>query len=112
MIGKMVSLQWQYDLLEPDNGKSSRTSLIILQICMDVPNSGNWTCCRVGGKSNIQDFTLAAEACLPIIVAVLAEIKRNNYPKSSFLNIDVPTDVSNHKVNLKVQMHEGHIIFS
>ncbi|OWM74258.1 uncharacterized protein LOC116208606 isoform X1 [Punica granatum] len=51
----------------------------------------------VEGRSNIQDFTLSAEACLPIISAISAEIKRNNYPKSSFLNIDVPTNVSNHK---------------
>ncbi|MGI4297490.1 5'/3'-nucleotidase SurE, partial [Klebsiella pneumoniae] len=28
----------------------------------------------VGGTSNIDDFTLAAEACLPIINAILAEI--------------------------------------
>ncbi|KAK4755803.1 hypothetical protein SAY87_009560 [Trapa incisa] len=51
----------------------------------------------VRDKSNIQDFKLAAEACLPIIAAILVEIKRNNYPRSSFLNIDVPTDVRNHK---------------
>ncbi|XP_016504937.1 uncharacterized protein LOC107822872 isoform X2 [Nicotiana tabacum] len=51
----------------------------------------------VRGKSNVNDFTLAAKACLPIISAILAEIKRNNYPQNCFLNIDVPTDVINHK---------------
>ncbi|XP_016504939.1 uncharacterized protein LOC107822872 isoform X4 [Nicotiana tabacum] len=58
-----------------------------------VSVSYNW----VRGKSNVNDFTLAAKACLPIISAILAEIKRNNYPQNCFLNIDVPTDVINHK---------------
>ncbi|XP_071940434.1 uncharacterized protein [Coffea arabica] len=51
----------------------------------------------VGGKSNVNDFTLAAEACLPIISAVAVEIKNHNYPQNCFLNIDVPTDVVNNK---------------
>ncbi|KAH7573768.1 hypothetical protein JRO89_XS03G0204500 [Xanthoceras sorbifolium] len=51
----------------------------------------------VGGKSSIQDYTLAAEACLPIINALLAEIKNQTYPEKCFLNIDLPTDVANHK---------------
>lgn len=54
---------------------------------------------RIRGKSNVNDFTLAAKACLPIISAILAEIKTKHYPKNCFLNIDVPTDVVNHKVN-------------
>ncbi|KAJ8563567.1 hypothetical protein K7X08_032019 [Anisodus acutangulus] len=51
----------------------------------------------VGGKSKVDDFVLAAEACMPIITAMLAEIKNNTFPKNGFLNIDVPTDVANHK---------------
>uniref|UniRef100_A0A5B7C3Q1 Survival protein SurE-like phosphatase/nucleotidase domain-containing protein n=1 Tax=Davidia involucrata TaxID=16924 RepID=A0A5B7C3Q1_DAVIN len=51
----------------------------------------------VGGKSNISDFTLAAEACLPIINAILAEIKNQTYPQRCFLNIDLPTNVVSHK---------------
>ncbi|XP_073303780.1 uncharacterized protein [Primulina huaijiensis] len=51
----------------------------------------------VGGRSNINDFTLAAEACLPIICAIMAEIKKKTYPQNCFLNIDVPTNVANHK---------------
>lgn len=51
----------------------------------------------VGGKSTINDYTLAAEACLPIIKAILAEIKNQSYPKRCFLNIDLPMDVANHK---------------
>ncbi|XP_073151779.1 uncharacterized protein [Henckelia pumila] len=51
----------------------------------------------VGGISNINDFTLAAEACLPIICAIVAEIKKKTYPQNCFLNIDVPTNVVNHK---------------
>ncbi|KAK6929967.1 Survival protein SurE-like phosphatase/nucleotidase [Dillenia turbinata] len=51
----------------------------------------------VGGKSNVQDFLLAAQACLPLISAVLTEIKNQRYPQHSFLNVDVPTDVVNQK---------------
>ncbi|KAM7485513.1 hypothetical protein LguiA_001522 [Lonicera macranthoides] len=51
----------------------------------------------VEGKSSISDFTLGAEACLPIINAILAEIKNKTYPQRCFLNIDLPTNVANHK---------------
>ncbi|KAL6581752.1 hypothetical protein OROMI_005766 [Orobanche minor] len=51
----------------------------------------------VGSKSNVEDFALAAEACLPIISAILVEIKMKTYPRNCFLNIDVPTNVTNHK---------------
>ncbi|KAL6532334.1 hypothetical protein OROGR_014304 [Orobanche gracilis] len=51
----------------------------------------------VGWKSNVEDFALAAEACLPIISAILVEIKIKSYPRNCFLNIDVPTNVTNHK---------------
>ncbi|KAJ8768335.1 hypothetical protein K2173_021488 [Erythroxylum novogranatense] len=51
----------------------------------------------IGGKSHTQDFTLAAEACLPIISAVMTQIKDQTYPSGCFLNLDVPTDVVNHK---------------
>lgn len=53
---------------------------------------------RVRGRSKVEDFALAAEACLPIINAILVEIKKKTYPRNCFLNIDVPTDVVNHKV--------------
>ncbi|XP_047945955.1 5'-nucleotidase SurE isoform X1 [Salvia hispanica] len=51
----------------------------------------------VGGKSTVNDFKLAAEVCLPIICSLLAEIKKKTYPQNCFLNVDVPTDVVNHK---------------
>lgn len=51
----------------------------------------------VGGVSSVQDFTLAAKACLPIIGSILSEIKKSSYPRKCFLNIDLPTDVANHK---------------
>lgn len=57
---------------------------------------------RVAGKSNIQDFKLSAEACRPMIGAVVAEIKNQRYPERCFLNIDLPADVVNHKVNFKL----------
>jgi 5'-nucleotidase len=43
---------------------------------------------------------VAAEVCMPLINAVMVEIKNGTYPKESFLNIDVPTDAGHHKVNL------------
>ncbi|KAM3326475.1 5'-nucleotidase SurE isoform X1 [Capsicum chacoense] len=58
-----------------------------------VSVSYNW----VRGKSHVNDFTLAARACLPIISGILAEIKMKHYPQNCFLNIDVPTNVVNHK---------------
>ncbi|KAL3727269.1 hypothetical protein ACJRO7_032065 [Eucalyptus globulus] len=51
----------------------------------------------VGGISSVQDYTLAAEACLPIIGSILSEIKKSSYPRNCFLNVDLPTDVANHK---------------
>ncbi|XP_074584520.1 uncharacterized protein LOC141840436 [Curcuma longa] len=49
------------------------------------------------GKSNVNDLKLAADACLPLINAVLNEIKAKTYPENSFLNVDVPSDAVNHK---------------
>nr|GME04261.1 5'-nucleotidase SurE-like isoform X1 [Ipomoea batatas] len=51
----------------------------------------------VHGKSNLNDFTLAAQAFIPIISAILGDIKNQTYPLNCFLNITVPTDVVNHK---------------
>ncbi|XP_058208479.1 uncharacterized protein LOC131321610 [Rhododendron vialii] len=51
----------------------------------------------VGGTSNVDDYTLAAEACLPIVNAMLAEIKNKTYPQKCFLNVDLPTNVASHK---------------
>ncbi|KAF9594220.1 hypothetical protein IFM89_028877 [Coptis chinensis] len=49
------------------------------------------------GKSSIPDFKLGAEACLPLINAVLKEINNGTYPTRCFLNIDLPTSIVNHK---------------
>ncbi|KAL1548610.1 5'-nucleotidase [Salvia divinorum] len=49
------------------------------------------------GISNVNDFALAAEVCLPMISSILAEIKNKTYHNNCFLNIDVPTNVVNHK---------------
>ncbi|XP_047950960.1 5'-nucleotidase SurE-like [Salvia hispanica] len=51
----------------------------------------------VHGISNVNDFALAAEVCLPVISSILAEIKNKTYHHNCFLNIDVPTNVVNHK---------------
>ncbi|KAK4370518.1 hypothetical protein RND71_009993 [Anisodus tanguticus] len=50
-----------------------------------------------GRKLNIDDFILSAEACMPIITAILAGIKNKTYPQNCFLNINVPREVGNHK---------------
>lgn len=55
--------------------------------------SHNW----MRGKSTVNELQLAAEVCLPIINAVLTELRNKTYPEDSFLNIDVPTDVAQHK---------------
>ncbi|XP_045787859.1 5'-nucleotidase SurE-like [Trifolium pratense] len=62
----------------------------------DIPSisiSYDW----VKEKSNLHDFTLAAQACVPIISALLVDIKNQRYPQKCFLNIDVPSNVANHK---------------
>ncbi|XP_050874559.1 uncharacterized protein LOC127076811 isoform X3 [Lathyrus oleraceus] len=62
----------------------------------DIPSisiSYDW----VEGKSNPHDFALAAGVCIPIISALLVEIKNQSYPGRCFLNIDVPNNVANHK---------------
>ncbi|GAU16764.1 hypothetical protein TSUD_200070, partial [Trifolium subterraneum] len=51
----------------------------------------------VKGKSNPHDFALAAQVCIPIINAVLVDIKNQCYPGRCFLNINVPNNVANHK---------------
>ncbi|KAK3190041.1 hypothetical protein Dsin_029602 [Dipteronia sinensis] len=53
--------------------------------------------CDGGKKSDVHDFKLAAEACLPLIIAVMSEIRNNTYPQGCFLNIDLPTNVADHK---------------
>ncbi|WOH16046.1 hypothetical protein DCAR_0935595 [Daucus carota subsp. sativus] len=49
------------------------------------------------GMSSVNDFTLAAEACLPILSAFLVEIRKKNHLLNFFLNINVPANVLNHK---------------
>lgn len=43
---------------------------------------------------------------------MLTEIKNKTYPEGSFLNIDVPTDVSHHKVNSATKPLKGHNMLS
>lgn len=49
------------------------------------------------GISSLNDFTLAAETCLPILSAIFVEIRKTNYFDKCFLNINLPADVKNHK---------------
>ncbi|XP_042517919.1 5'-nucleotidase SurE-like isoform X2 [Macadamia integrifolia] len=51
----------------------------------------------VRGKSSIHDFKLGATACLPIINAIMTELKNKTYPQRCFLNVDLPTAISSHK---------------
>ncbi|KAG7542872.1 Survival protein SurE-like phosphatase/nucleotidase [Arabidopsis thaliana x Arabidopsis arenosa] len=49
------------------------------------------------GEMNANDFVLSAQACLPIINGILSAIKNKTHPMQCFLNIDLPTDIANHK---------------
>ncbi|CAN6916260.1 unnamed protein product [Brassica oleracea] len=49
------------------------------------------------GDINVNDFILVAQACLPIINGIIHAIKNKTHPKKCFLNIDLPTDIANHK---------------
>ncbi|XP_009107807.1 5'-nucleotidase SurE [Brassica rapa] len=49
------------------------------------------------GDINVNDFVLSAQACLPIINGMLSAIKNKTHPTNCFLNIDLPTDIANHK---------------
>ncbi|KAJ1288222.1 hypothetical protein BS78_02G073600 [Paspalum vaginatum] len=51
----------------------------------------------VAGKSSVNDLKVSAEVCMPLINAIVTEIKNGTYPKGSFLNVDVPTDAAHHK---------------
>ncbi|XP_073526303.1 5'-nucleotidase SurE-like [Phyllobates terribilis] len=44
-------------------------------------------------------YRASAKTCLPIISAVLADIENKTFPKTCFLNIDLPSDIHNHKVH-------------
>lgn len=59
---------------------------------------------RKPSKSNVNDLKLAADACLPLINAVLNEIKAKTYPENSFLNVDIPSDVANNKVIIGIRL--------
>ncbi|WRX20084.1 Survival protein SurE-like phosphatase/nucleotidase - like 2 [Theobroma cacao] len=52
---------------------------------------------RLDAKAKTQDYASAAKTCLPIISAILVEIKNQTYPQGFFLNIDLPRDLANHK---------------
>ncbi|CAH2079114.1 unnamed protein product [Thlaspi arvense] len=58
------------------------------------------------GEINADDFVLAAQACLPIINGMLSAIKNKTHPTKCFLNIDLPTDIANHKFK-GVEVEEG-----
>jgi hypothetical protein len=56
---------------------------------------------RVAGRSSVNELKVSAEVCMPLINAIVTEIKNGTYPQGSFLNVDVPTDAAHHKVNLQ-----------
>ncbi|OIW11166.1 hypothetical protein TanjilG_22973 [Lupinus angustifolius] len=74
-----------------------------ISISYDRPHSA-------GGKSKLHDFILAAQVCVPIIRAVLVEIKNQSYPPRCFLNINVPNNVANHKGNTNAQCQRQSLI--
>ncbi|KAL5541577.1 hypothetical protein UlMin_009287 [Ulmus minor] len=51
----------------------------------------------ITNKSQNNDFKLSAMSCLPIINKILEDIKNQTYSNECFLNIDLPTNIANHK---------------
>ncbi|XP_024017797.1 uncharacterized protein LOC21387954 [Morus notabilis] len=48
----------------------------------------------IPGKSHVDDFTHSAKACLPILSAILTDIKNQTYKHECFLNVAFPTDIA------------------
>jgi 5'-nucleotidase len=53
---------------------------------------------RKKDESKDSDFKDAAQACLPLINAALADIEKGNFVKGCLLNIGVPSSPSANKV--------------
>ncbi|RWR72649.1 Survival protein SurE-like protein phosphatase/nucleotidase [Cinnamomum micranthum f. kanehirae] len=51
----------------------------------------------VGGKSSVDDFKIGAQACIPIINALLTDMRNGTYHRGSFLNINLPADILHYK---------------
>uniref|UniRef100_A0A0D6QSL7 Survival protein SurE-like phosphatase/nucleotidase domain-containing protein n=1 Tax=Araucaria cunninghamii TaxID=56994 RepID=A0A0D6QSL7_ARACU len=49
------------------------------------------------GHSHDTDFRIAAEACLPLIDAVVSHLMEGSYPQGFFLNVDVPSNPAQNK---------------
>lgn len=56
------------------------------------------SCCRKKDESQETDFKDAAAVCLPLINAAIMGIEKETFPKSCFLNIEIPTSPSSIKV--------------
>lgn len=62
---------------------------------------------RVAAQSSVNDLKVSAEVCMPLINAVISEIKKGTYIHGSFLNVDVPTDSAHHKVSIVTNIDFG-----
>ncbi|XXG46139.1 hypothetical protein AAC387_Pa02g1057 [Persea americana] len=51
----------------------------------------------VEGKSSVDGYKIGAQACIPIINKLLTDIRIGTYHQGSFLNINLPTEILQHK---------------
>ena len=56
------------------------------------------SCCRKKDESQENDFKDAVSVCLPLINAAIRDVEKGTFPKSCFLNIEIPTSPLNSKV--------------
>jgi len=56
-------------------------------------------CCRKKDGSQETDFKDAVELCLPLINAAIRDALQGTFPKSCFLNVEIPTSPLSSKVH-------------
>lgn len=55
--------------------------------------------CRKKDESQENDFKDAVSVCLPLVNAAIKDVEKGTFPKSCFLNIEIPTSPLNNKVS-------------
>jgi len=55
--------------------------------------------CRKKGESQENDFKDAVSVCLPLVNAAIKDVEKGTFPKSCFLNIEIPTSPLSNKVS-------------
>lgn len=55
--------------------------------------------CRKKDESQEDDFKDAVSVCLPLVNAAIKDVEKGTFPKSCFLNIEIPTSPLSNKVS-------------